>query len=152
MFCTLDDGFSTLSLLPSSCTVIPEKRELPELGCPRNKIFGSNRNKPKQDLFRLCFGLFRETKNKKIRFVSVCFGVSNLYRNNWNIQNCFERNRNNPKFSEKYQNMLSIKHRNSLFRFRTVTTETNALFWIVSKLVSVHFRLFRIGTPFRRTP
>jgi hypothetical protein len=37
--------------------------------------FGSNRNKPKQDLFRVCFGLFRETKNKNI---SVCFGVSNL--------------------------------------------------------------------------
>jgi hypothetical protein len=33
--------------------------------------FGSNRNKPKQDLFRVCFGLFRETKNLKIRFVSV---------------------------------------------------------------------------------
>ncbi len=26
--------------------------------------FGSNRNKPKQDLFRVCFGLFRETKRK----------------------------------------------------------------------------------------
>jgi hypothetical protein len=25
--------------------------------------FGSNRNKAKQDLFRLCFGLFCETKN-----------------------------------------------------------------------------------------
>jgi hypothetical protein len=25
--------------------------------------FGANRNKPKQDLFRVCFGLFRETKN-----------------------------------------------------------------------------------------
>jgi hypothetical protein len=34
-------------------------------------IFGSNRNKPKQDLFRVCFGLFRETKKKKFRFVSV---------------------------------------------------------------------------------
>jgi hypothetical protein len=32
---------------------------------------GSNRNKPKQDLFRVCFGLFRETKKKKILFVSV---------------------------------------------------------------------------------
>ncbi len=40
---------------------------------------------------------------------SVCFGVSNLYRNNWNKQNCFETNRNNPKFSEKYPNMHSIK-------------------------------------------
>ncbi len=33
--------------------------------------FGSNRNKPKQDLFRICFGLFRETKKKKFRFVSM---------------------------------------------------------------------------------
>jgi hypothetical protein len=33
--------------------------------------FGSNRNKPKQDLFRVCFGLFRETKNKTFRYVSV---------------------------------------------------------------------------------
>jgi hypothetical protein len=33
--------------------------------------FGSNRNKPKQDLFLVCFGLFRETKDKKIWFVSV---------------------------------------------------------------------------------
>jgi hypothetical protein len=37
------------------------------------------------------------------------FDVSNLYQNNWNKQNCFETNRNNPKFSEKYQNMLSVK-------------------------------------------
>jgi hypothetical protein len=36
--------------------------------------FGSNRNKPKQDLFRVCFGLFCETKNKNFglfQFVSV---------------------------------------------------------------------------------
>jgi hypothetical protein len=53
--------------------------------------FGSNRNKPKQDLFRVCFGLFRETKNKVFRFVSV-------FRNNRNKQNCFEtNNRNKPK-------------------------------------------------------
>ncbi len=52
-------------------------------------IFGSNRNKPKQDLFRVCFGLFRETKK-----VSVCFGVSNLYQNNRNKQKCFVANRN----------------------------------------------------------
>ncbi len=58
------------------------------------KFFGSNRNKPKQDLFRVCFGLFRETQKN----FSVCFGVSNLYRNNRNKQNCFETNRNNPEF------------------------------------------------------
>ncbi len=33
--------------------------------------FGSNQNKPKQDLFRVGFDLFRETKNKKFLFVSV---------------------------------------------------------------------------------
>jgi hypothetical protein len=37
----------------------------------KKKNFGSNRNKPKQDLFRVCFGLFRETKKKIFRFVSV---------------------------------------------------------------------------------
>ncbi len=109
----------------------------------------------KQDLIWLCFSLFRETKNKK-KSNSVCFSVSNLYRNNWYKQNCFETtlnflknnkicslsnffgwssvcfgsidtlgieakqpkqtvsnqtktNRKNPKFSEKYQNILSIK-------------------------------------------
>jgi hypothetical protein len=72
-----------------------------EIGCPRNKqkkIFGSNRNKPKQDLFRVCFGLFRFVSwNQKKKF-SVCFGVSNLYRNNQNKKNCFEMNQNNPEF------------------------------------------------------
>jgi hypothetical protein len=37
----------------------------------KKNLFGSNRNKPKQDLFRVCFGLFRESKKKKFRFVSV---------------------------------------------------------------------------------
>jgi hypothetical protein len=64
----------------------------------KKKFFGSNRNKPKQDLFRVCFGLFRETKKQIFR---LCFGVSILYRNNRNKQNCFETNRNNPEYSEK---------------------------------------------------
>jgi hypothetical protein len=34
-------------------------------------IFGSNRNKPKLHLFRLIFGLFRETNKTFFRFVSV---------------------------------------------------------------------------------
>ncbi len=105
---------------------------------------------PKQDLFRLCFGLFRETKNYKFRFVSVCFGVSNLYRSNWNKQNCFETNRNNPKLMKNtkicslsncfgWLLFVSVpsKHRNSLFLYRTETTETNVLFRIVPQLVSV---------------
>ncbi len=64
----------------------------------KNIYFGSNRNKPKQDLFRVCFGLFRETKNKLFRFVSV-------FRT---YIETTETNRNNPKFSEKYENTKKI--------------------------------------------
>jgi hypothetical protein len=36
-----------------------------------NFFVGSNRNKPKLNLFRLFFGLFRETQNFFFRFVSI---------------------------------------------------------------------------------
>jgi hypothetical protein len=39
------------------------------------KTFGSNRNKPKLNLFRLIFGLFRKTTKFLFRFVSVRFGI-----------------------------------------------------------------------------
>ncbi len=68
-------------------------------------IFGSNRNKPKQDLFRVCFGLFRETKTKKFRFVSVFRTYIETTKTNWTVST----NRNNPKFSEKYPNVFSFK-------------------------------------------
>jgi hypothetical protein len=61
-------------------------------------IFGSNRNKPKQDLFRVCFGLFRETQNTKFRFVSVFRTYIETTETNRSVSNT---NRNNPKFSEK---------------------------------------------------
>ncbi len=95
-----------------------------------------------------------ETNRNKICFgcVSVCF-VKPI-TTNFGLFRCFEPIskqlkktelfRNKPKqpkkFSEKYQNMLSIKlfwlvgllfvsvqsnHRNSLFRYRSETTETN---------------------------
>jgi hypothetical protein len=48
-----------------------------------------NRKEPKLNQFRLCFGLFHETKKY---FFSVCFGVSNMYRNNRNKHACFETN------------------------------------------------------------
>jgi hypothetical protein len=51
-------------------------------------FLGSNRNKPKLNLFRLFFGLlFRETKRIFFWFVSVCFDVSDRYQNNQNKQN-----------------------------------------------------------------
>ncbi len=84
-----------------------------------NKKLGSNRNKPKQDLFWLCFSLFHETKIKKFRFV---FGllVFRTYiqtiKTNRTVSKQTEINQKNPKFSEKYQNLLSIK----LFRLVSV--------------------------------
>ena len=59
-----------------------------------------------------------------------------------------EKKRKNPVFSEKYAPYQTVlvgllfvsvqsKHRNSLFRYRSETTETNVLFRIVPKLVSV---------------
>jgi hypothetical protein len=64
-------------LLPDVLEDAPDEHDLPhlgklepEVGCPRNKQ-KKFRSEPKQDLFWLCFGLFRETNNKKFRFVSV---------------------------------------------------------------------------------
>ncbi len=53
----------------------------------KKKIFGSNRNKPKQDLFQVCFGLFRETKKK----------ILGLFR-------CFEPVSKQPKQTELFRN------------------------------------------------
>jgi hypothetical protein len=47
-------------------------------------FLGSNRNKPKLNLFQLYFGLiFCKTK----KFFPVCFDVSDWYRNNRNKRN-----------------------------------------------------------------
>jgi hypothetical protein len=58
------------------------------LGCPQNKQFFFQ-FEPKLNLFRLFFGLFHETKKT---FFSVCFNVSDRYRNNRNKQNFLETN------------------------------------------------------------
>jgi hypothetical protein len=50
-------------------------------------IFGPNRNKPKQDLFRVCFGLFRETKKK-----------------NFGLFRCFEPISKQPKQTDLFRN------------------------------------------------
>ncbi len=81
-----------------------------------------------------------------------------------------EKNRKNRKthtFSvKKLQNICSYqtlsvgllfvsvqsKHRNSLFRYRSETTETNVLFRIVPKQVSVPFLVVSNRNEFRRTP
>ncbi len=55
-------------------------------GSSKQLIFflGLNRNKPKLNLFWLFFGMFFRQAPK---FFSVCFGVSDQYRNNRNKQN-----------------------------------------------------------------
>ncbi len=78
-----------------------------KLGCPRNeqKKFRLEL-KQTEDLFRLCFGLFRQSKNKKFLFLSVFQPISTQTKQT-------ELFRNKPKQPEisckKYQNMLSIK-------------------------------------------
>jgi hypothetical protein len=95
------------------------RREGFRLGCP-----GNNKNKfwfePKQTEKRSVLCLFRFVSRNQKQNISVCFGVSNLYRNKRNKQNYFVTNRNNPKFSEKYPNILSFKQFGwvfCLFRF-----------------------------------
>jgi hypothetical protein len=60
----------------------------PRVSLKQTKInFGLNRNKPKQDLFRVCFGLFRETKNK-----------------NFGLFRCFEPISKQPKQTKLFRN------------------------------------------------
>jgi hypothetical protein len=109
------------------------------LGCPRNKQknIGSNRNKPKKDLFWLCFGLFHETKNKKFWFVSVLSVFltyfkpkqTELFGNKPKQPKIFSKI---PKYAQ-YQTVsvgllfisVQSQHGNSLFLCRSETTETN---------------------------
>ncbi len=68
------------------------------LECPRNKQ-KKFRFEPKQT----------ETKNKKFLFVLVFRTYIETSETNRTVLKQTEINQNNPKFSEKYQNMLSIK-------------------------------------------
>jgi hypothetical protein len=58
----------------------PQKKKIKQ-SCQVSSTQKNLGNSLKQDLFRLCFGLFRETKNKKFWFVSFCCAVSNLFGN-----------------------------------------------------------------------
>ncbi len=78
------------------------------------KIFGSNRNKPKQDLFRVCFGLFRETKTFLFRFVSV-------------FRTCIETIETNRTVSKRTETILNFLKNTwifSLLKF-TITIQSN---------------------------
>ncbi len=77
----------------------------PMVGCPRNKQKYISVRTETRSVSRLFWFV---SWNQKLK-LSVCFGVSKLYQNNWNKQNCFVTNRNNPKFSEKYPNLICFK-------------------------------------------
>ncbi len=67
-----------------------------EVGCPRNKpIFF--RFEPKQTETQSVLVVFRFVSQNQIKFFSVCFGVSDRYRNYQNKQNFVETNWKNLK-------------------------------------------------------
>jgi len=63
-------------------------------------IFGLNRKEPKLNLFRLCFGLFHETKKYFFRFVSV-------------FRTCIETTETNMHVSKQTETNLKIHLNNT---------------------------------------
>jgi hypothetical protein len=81
-------GLSQLEIIPFRVAAYDTKVQS-TVGCPRNNqiFFGSNRNEPKLNLFRLFFGLFREIKQIFFRFVSVFrTGIETTKTNRKNLQ------------------------------------------------------------------
>jgi hypothetical protein len=113
------------------------------------KFFGSNRNKPKLNLFRLIFGLFRKAKKFLFRFVSVRFGIFNKFRNNQknrNKQICFETNRKKNKKSN-VKTRVSTKKQDK-FRVRTEKKRNSSVlvdFRFVSRNQTKIFGSVRFG-------
>jgi hypothetical protein len=101
------------------------------LGCHRKNFFcfGSNRNKPKLDLFRFCLGLFRETK-KFFRFVAVLW---NRFEINQHKKSAFETN-------WKWRNTL-LSNGHGRGHGHTNGHRHDFLFWFEPKLDL--FRFFR---------
>jgi hypothetical protein len=76
--------------------VDPHPPRYSPLGCPRNnQIFFSVRTETNRNT--ICFGSFSVCFAKPKNYFSVCFGVSDPFRNNRNKQICFETNRKKAK-------------------------------------------------------
>ncbi len=111
-----------------------------------NFFFGSNRNKPKLDLFRLFFGLFRETKN-------IIFGLFWCFGSVQKQPKQTEFSRNKPKKSPK--NVLYLGVLETVIFFFSVRTETNRnsicyggfrfAFLLNQKIIFSFFFMFRTG-------
>jgi hypothetical protein len=111
-------------------------------GCPLNNyfFFGSNQNKPKLNLFRLFFGVCGSQK-RNLGGLFRCFGLVSKQTKPtklmvWGIKR-FIFKQICCCFSWPFFVSVVLKHRNSLFQYESETTETNVLFRIVLKLVSV---------------
>jgi hypothetical protein len=82
----------------------------PKVGCPRNNqiFFGSNRNKPKHNLFWFIFGLFCKTKKLFFWFVSVFWIRLKTTETNRFVSKQTEKNENKSK------NQIRTRHRSAL--------------------------------------
>ncbi len=120
-------------------------------GVSSKKKIGSNRNKQN----KICFGVFWFVSWNQN---SVCFGllwcfefISKQTKQTELFRNKLKQTETTLNFQKKIPKdalsqtvsvallfvMVQSKHQNSLFRYRSETTETNVLFQIVPKLVSV---------------
>jgi hypothetical protein len=98
--------------------------------------FGSNRNKPKQDLFRVCSVCFMKPKRKKFGLFRCFEPISKQPKPTDLFRNKPKQTETTLNFPEKFPYILSFKlfgwvfclfrfNQNSLFRYRSETTETN---------------------------
>jgi hypothetical protein len=150
-------GMQIVFTLAIYCDTIcfPNFSRASHLGCPRNNqiFFGSNRNKPKLNLFRLFFGLFCKTKKHFFRFVSVCFDVSVSIET-------IETNRIFSKqteiISKKRSLIGGLQNRKFFSRFEPKPTETQSVsvvfLFAFSRNQKLFSGLFRSFGPVSKQP
>jgi hypothetical protein len=92
-------------------------------------------------LFRLVFCLFQFYRNIETHFFGIEFETTKTNQNNLKEHKFYEKIPIYALYQTVSVGLLFVsvqsKHRNSLFRYRTETTETYTWFRIVPKLVSV---------------
>ncbi len=116
-------------LVPSDCFMHIENSQT-RVSSKQTKInFGSNWNKPKKDLFRGCFGLFRETKKKKFWFVSVFRTYIETTQTNRSVSVCFVKpKRKNFDLFRCFEPISKQPKQTDLFRNKPKQTETTLNF------------------------
>ncbi len=119
-----------------------------------NFYFGSNRNKPKLNLFRLFFGLFHETKKQ---FFAVYFGLFRCFGSVSKQPKQTELCRNKPKQTEtnqkisKKRSLWGSRNSNFFSRLEPKQTETQSVSVVIRffsrkpKLFFQFVSVFRTG-------